>query len=535
MRIARLGIGSVTVFLACACSASPPAQESQSVLAMGTAAAAGQSGAGTAMSQAGAGKGAAVTTAAASGAAATATAGTTAATSTMVTVPAAGQGGSLGAAGASAAAGAAAPAGGTGDSDGDGIPDATDNCKGIQNPDQADANADGEGDACSCDMPAVPCTNGKSGPYGCSGVDMLGRIPLADVMARSGASIWGATESKNHREIAIMAVDTGTAFIDVSKPRCPTILGILPASGARSTWREARAVGDIAVIVSEAQNHGLQVFDMKKLPMTASTEMLKADAVYKGTDAQPIGNGHSVFGHAETQMAYVVGSKSCDGGLHMVDLKDPANPKFAGCGTTGHYVHDTSCIIYHGPDEEHTGKEICVTYNGNPADFSVVDVTNKMAPKELSRLKYDGGVYSHEGWFTQDHKTMLLADEEDEQRGAATRTYLFDMTDLDAPKAMKPYTWDSKCTDHNIYIKGERGYYAAYTEGLRILDVSKAGAGTVTEAGFFDSNPNDNSNQMNGAWGVFPFFASGTVLIGDMVSGMFIVKPQASILEPVAK
>jgi hypothetical protein len=61
--------------------------------------------------------------------------------------------------------------------------------------------------------------------------------------------------------------------------------------------------------------------------------------------------------------------------------------------------------------------------------------------------------------------------------------------------------------------------------------VSKAGAAEVTETGFFDSNPNSSSNQMNGAWGVFPFFASGTVLIGDMVSGMFIVKPQASILE----
>jgi choice-of-anchor B domain-containing protein len=417
------------------------------------------------------------------------------------------------------------------DSDADMHGDACDNCAGLPNPDQADANEDGEGDACACDMPAVPCENGKAGPYPCSGVDMLGRIPLADVMARSGASIWGATESKNHREIAIMAVDTGTAFVDVSKPRCPTILGILPASGARSTWREARAVGDYAVIVSEAQNHGLQIFDMKKLGTTASTAMLEAEAVYKGTDAEPIGNGHSVFGHTETNMAYVVGSRSCDGGLHMVDLKDPANPKFAGCGTTGHYVHDTSCVIYHGPDEEHAGKEICVTYNGSPADFSVVDVTDKAAPKELSRLAYDGGVYSHEGWFTQDHKTMLLADEEDEQRGNATRTYLFDMTDLDAPKALKPYTWDSECTDHNIYIKGERGYYAAYTEGLRVLDVSKAGAAEVTEAGFFDSNPNSSSNQMNGAWGVFPFFASGTVLIGDMVSGMFIVKPQASILE----
>jgi hypothetical protein len=38
---------------------------------------------------------------------------------------------------------------------------------------------------------------------------------------------------------------------------------------------------------------------------------------------------------------------------------------------------------------------------------------------------------------------------------------------------------------------------------------------------------------MNGAWGDFPFFASGTVIIGDMVSGMFVVAPQASVLEKI--
>ena len=78
---------------------------------------------------------------------------------------------------------------------------------------------------------------------------MLARIPLNDVMARSGASIWGATESKGKREIAIMALDSGTAFVDVSKPRCPLVLGVLPTATQRSAWREARALGDYAVIV----------------------------------------------------------------------------------------------------------------------------------------------------------------------------------------------------------------------------------------------------------------------------------------------
>src|SRR5690242_19268723 len=35
-----------------------------------------------------------------------------------------------------------------GDSDGDTVPDATDNCPNVANPDQADTNHDGIGDAC---------------------------------------------------------------------------------------------------------------------------------------------------------------------------------------------------------------------------------------------------------------------------------------------------------------------------------------------------------------------------------------------------
>jgi uncharacterized repeat protein (TIGR03803 family) len=44
------------------------------------------------------------------------------------------------------------------DTDGDGIPDATDNCPTVSNPDQADSNHDGVGDACTCEN--VNCDDG---------------------------------------------------------------------------------------------------------------------------------------------------------------------------------------------------------------------------------------------------------------------------------------------------------------------------------------------------------------------------------------
>ena len=68
------------------------------------------------------------------------------------------------------------------------------------------------------------------------------------------------------------------------------------------------------------------------------------------------------------------GGDTCGGGLHMIDIRDPKTPTFAGCfadPTTGRsgtgYSHDAQCVSYRGPDEEHVGKEICFGANENGA------------------------------------------------------------------------------------------------------------------------------------------------------------------------
>lgn len=107
--------------------------------------------------------------------------------------------------------------------------------------------------------------------------------------------------------------------------------------------------------------------------------------------------------------------------------------------------------------------------------------------------------------------------------------------DLLAPAKLRtrppaaPVRWIRETATH-VYIKGQRAYFANYTDGLRILDVSNAASAELKKAGFFDTVPNSGAATFDGAWTAFPFFASGTVIVGDMRSGLFIVRPQAAIL-----
>ena len=417
------------------------------------------------------------------------------------------------------------------DADGDGKPDACDNCPGVPNPDQMDADGDGQGDACSCATPKVACENGMAGPYPCSGIDMLSRVGLADMMASAGNAVWGGVESKGHREIAVVGLDNGTAFVDLSKPNCPVVLGKLPSTSGRSQSRDVKVLGDYALVVAEIQNHGLQIFDMRKLGTEPATRPLEPDLIYRGTSEEPIGNAHNIEVDEESQTVFLVASRnSCGMGVHMIDFADPLSPKFAGCATSGFIVHDALCEVYRGPDTEHVGRQICITFDDQKSRFTVVDVTDREAFKVLSQTVYKGA-YSHQGWFTEGQTTLLLADEWDEtNNGVNTTTYIFDMTDLDQPKELPKFVWESKAIDHNIYIKGKHAYFANYTEGVHILDVSNAASAELKETAFFDTNPESAAAQMSGAWTAFPFFASGTVIVGDMKSGLFILRPQASAL-----
>ena len=368
----------------------------------------------------------------------------------------------------------------------------------------------------------TPCENGMAGIYPCNGYDLMANIPLNNFSAEEANDIWGWTDTSTGKEYALMGVDDGTVFIDISDTENLQYLGKLPTATVASAWRDIKVFGDFAYIVSEARYHGVQIFDLTQLRDTTNVpKIFSADGRYTG-----LGNAHNIVINENSGFAYPVGTAVDDafnGGVHFLDLSNPLLPALAGGWGDNGYTHDAQVITYNGPDLQYMGSEIFV--GANEDRVVIVDISNKQAPVELATLPYPNVEYTHQGWFTEDHRYFILGDELDEARlGFRTRTLIFDMTDLNNPVLHDTYLGPTSAIDHNGYVKGDEFFLANYTAGVRVLDISSITERNISEKAFFDTYPLDDNTKFAGVWSVYPYFESGKIIVSDINNGFFVIQ-----------
>jgi choice-of-anchor B domain-containing protein len=342
----------------------------------------------------------------------------------------------------------------------------------------------------------------------------------------SGSDIWGWTDPLDGREYALMGLSNGTAFVDITDPEDPIYLGNLPTATGNSIWRDIKTYANHAYIVADHNgDHGMQVFDLTELRNVVNPPVTFVETAHYSE----FGKSHNIVINEESGFAYAVGITTgtiqCSGGLHMIDLSDPIVPTHAGCFAADGYTHDAQCVNYIGPDSDYTGAEVC--FNSNEDTLTIVDVSDKNAPVQLSREGYAGSGYTHQGWLTEDHLYYLMDDETDELgSGHNTRTYIWNVQDLDAPTLIGTYDSNNPATDHNLYIRGNFAYEANYTSGLRILALHDIANGNLSEVAYFDTYPINNNVGTSQTWSVYPFFDSGTVIVSTTGGGLFVLRPQ---------
>ena len=399
--------------------------------------------------------------------------------------------------------------------------------------DLAQLETQAEANAAALPTPGAECSGGFAGPYPCENVDLLSIVPTVEIGAATGADVWGWTDPDTGREIAIPTTTFGAAFVDVTDPSSPQVLGraFIGAEDSNVLWRDVKVYDDHAYVVSEHSDTHLQIFDLHRFDDVDEDQgVIEPDAVYDG-----FGGAHNIAINTETGFAYILAGDTCAAGMDILDLSDPTAPASVGCVNdetlgleegTFDAVHDAQCVIYQGPDAQYRGSEICFTANEERGVF-IVDVSDKSNPVLLTQRQYDQIAYAHQGWLTDDHRYWVFGDELDElNNGVPTRTMTYDVSNLENPGDVKIFEHATNAIDHNIYLEDGLVWEANYSAGLRVLDYTaeSIAEGQYEQVGFFDVDPGEDGPVFAGAWTAYPFFDSGTIALNSFDSGLFLLR-----------
>lgn len=361
-----------------------------------------------------------------------------------------------------------------------------------------------------------PNSASSSGGFSASGITLLSQVTVPQLRGSLNATaandIWGYV-SASGREYAIVGLNVGTAFVEVTDPQNPVVVASLV--DASSTWSDMKTYQTYAYNVNESGG-GVQIFGLGSI----DSGLVSALTPFTASGLQ---TAHNIAINEESGHAYLCGS-NIGGGLVALDLANPRSPTFVGAWV-GPYVHDAQIVTYHvGP---YAGREIAFCFCGG-SGLRIVDVTNKNNMFTLGSLVYPNTNYCHQGWLSEDRLTLYVDDELDELQSPSvntTTTYVVDVQDLSNPTFVTSYTNGMPSIDHNLFVRGDYIFLANYTSGLRVYDATDRT--NLQEVGYFDSYPGSNGQNFNGAWGNYPYLPSGVVLVSDQSGGLFVLDASA--------
>ncbi len=166
------------------------------------------------------------------------------------------------------------------------------------------------------------------------------------------------------REFIAISQADGTAFCEINSRGKLIYLGRLPQQSVTSIWHDIKSYKNYIVVGSEAEGHGIQIFDMTKLLdiHPSSPKNFSTSDVTGWYNELPVGSSHNHVAHEEKDYIVAVGAmprdSSCRGGLIFIDMRNISSPTSSGCAAQDGYVHDAQCVTYKGPDERYEGRDI---------------------------------------------------------------------------------------------------------------------------------------------------------------------------------
>ncbi len=340
---------------------------------------------------------------------------------------------------------------------------------------------------------------------------LLAQVPLSSFSSNpsSGNDCWGYT-SPSGREYALMGLNNAVAVVEITDAANPVIVGSI--SHQSSPWGDIRTYDTYAYAVNESGG-GLDVIDLSQVDQGVVT-------LVQRVTTGGLSRCHNLSLDTDSGFLYLCDSNLNSGRLIAMDLSDPSNPVTAGQTAVAGFgsPHDAQVVTYDsGP---YTGLEIAFCSSGGTG-LEIYDVTDKQAMTRLSLSSYPNQSYTHQAWLDGTRQYLYVNDETD----GVNETVVFDVGDLTLPNLVGTYDSGVASTDHNLFWHQGRIYEAEYSSGLRIFDATNPIA--PVQIGWLDTYPANDAGSFNGAWGTFPFFPSGKVIISDQTEGLLVVWPDS--------
>lgn len=313
------------------------------------------------------------------------------------------------------------------------------------------------------------------------------------------AGVWGYTDNSGN-EYALVGGSKGLHIVNVTNP--DSIFQVKFVDGPDNLWKEIRTSGGFAFVTTEASTSpGLQIVDLRSLPDTTGIAMKYWSPMINGT---PLLKVHAL--EVSGNYAYLYGSNIGNGGAVVADISDPWNPVYAG-SYDPEYIHDG----YVRNDTLYAGH----IYAGN---FTIVDFRNKTNPVVVASQETPGR-FTHNNWLTDNSKYIFTTDEVDDSYLTA-----YDIRDKQNIKEVDRFqiTPGSGSVVHNVLVKNDFAVVSWYKDGVVILDAHRPE--NLVKVGWYDTYSGTGGG-MVGAWSVYPFLPSGTILAGGIQEGLFVLSP----------
>ncbi|MEO7080235.1 MAG: choice-of-anchor B family protein [Flavobacteriales bacterium] len=333
-------------------------------------------------------------------------------------------------------------------------------------------------------------------------ISLLGHLDYQALRSTNLSNLWGYTDEEGN-EYALVGVNGlgtpnsgGLSVVNVTDPANPVEVFFAP--GPPSAWREIKVWGDHAYVTTEA-NFGLQIVDLSPLPQ--STEL--PVTVFQG---QGWNTAHSLF-IDENGRLYLHGSNRGNGGVIMYDLtQNPEAPMEVGTYDPM-YCHDSFA----------RGDTLYAAhiYAGT---FTIVDVSDPAAPVMLGSSPTPS-LFTHNMWLDDTGDHLFTSDEvANAFVGSYNVSDPSDVVELDRIRSDPGFS----VIPHNVYWLDHYLVVSYYTYGVVIYDATHPD--NLVEVGHYDTSPYTGYG-FHGAWGVYPFFPSGNLVISDIEGGLYVLAP----------